>query len=148
MCLRFPPVVAGERTKFVWKFWLPSETIERRTIAEQTPFDRWAEPGGPLVSIPGGVFELDYAIKAALEACREYRVMKIGWDSWNALEFYNRMVAAGQPEDLFVEMRFGTKSLGQGTPRPRRTHRARSAPETCLRGCPRGGFASATPHRG
>ena len=115
MCLRFPPVVAGERTKFVWKFWLPSETIERRTIAEQTPFDRWAEPGGPLVSIPGGVFELDYAIKAALEACREYRVMKIGWDSWNALEFYNRMVAAGQPEDLFVEMRFGTKSLGQGT---------------------------------
>jgi phage terminase large subunit-like protein len=61
------------------------------------------------------VFELEHAIKAALEAIGKYRVTKIGWDAWNALEFYNRMVAAGQPEDLFVEMRFGTRSLGQGT---------------------------------
>jgi phage terminase large subunit-like protein len=114
MCLRFPPIEKGERTKFVWRFWLPSETIEQRTAAERTPFDEWARIGA-LTSIPGGVFELDYAVKAALHACADYRVTKIGWDSWNALEFYNRMVAAGQPEDLFFEMRFGTKSLGQGT---------------------------------
>jgi phage terminase large subunit-like protein len=114
MCLRFPPVAAGERTKFVWKFWLPSETIEQRVAAERTPFDQWVRDEA-LVSIPGGVFELDYAVKEALRACRDFRVVKIGWDSWNALEFYNRLVAAGQPEDLFTEMRFGTKSLGQGT---------------------------------
>jgi phage terminase large subunit-like protein len=114
MCLRFPPIAADERTKFLWKFWLPSETIEQRVAAERTPFDQWVRDGA-LVSIPGGVFELDYAVKEALHACRDYRVLKIGWDSWNALEFYNRLVAAGQPEDLFTEMRFGTKSLGQGT---------------------------------
>jgi phage terminase large subunit-like protein len=114
MCLRFPPIEKGERTKFIWRFWLPSETIEQRTAAERTPFDQWAAEQA-LTPIPGGVFELDYAIKAALEAIANYRVTKIGWDAWNALEFYNRMVAAGQPENLFVEMRFGTRSLGQGT---------------------------------
>jgi phage terminase large subunit-like protein len=114
MCLRFPPIAKDERTKFVWKFWLPSETIAQRTAAERTPFDQWARDGA-LTSIAGGVFELEHAIKAALEAIGKYRVTKIGWDAWNALEFYNRMVAAGQPEDLFVEMRFGTRSLGQGT---------------------------------
>jgi hypothetical protein len=97
MCLRFPPIAAGERTKFLWQFWLPSETIEQRTKAERTPFDEWAKHGA-LTSIPGGVFELDYAVKAALKACTDYRVSKIGWDAWNAMEFYNRMVAAGQPE--------------------------------------------------
>ncbi|WP_441268691.1 terminase TerL endonuclease subunit [Bradyrhizobium sp. 215_C5_N1_1] len=114
MCLRFPPIAKGERTKFIWHFWLPSETIEKRVAAERTPFDQWVRDGA-IVSIPGGVFELDYAVNAALKACADYRVTKIGWDSWNALEFYNRMAKAGQPEDLFVEMRFGTKSLGLGT---------------------------------
>ncbi|WP_018456814.1 terminase TerL endonuclease subunit [Bradyrhizobium sp. WSM4349] len=114
MCLRFPPIEKGERTKFLWHFWLPSETIEKRVAAERTPFDQWARDGA-IVPIAGGVFELDYAVNAALKACADYRVTKIGWDSWNALEFYNRMVKAGQPEDLFVEMRFGTKSLGLGT---------------------------------
>jgi phage terminase large subunit-like protein len=114
MCLRFPPIEKGERTKFIWRFWLPSETIEQRTAAERTPFDQWVVDRA-LSPIPGGVFELEHAIKAALDAIAKYRVTKIGWDAWNALEFYNRMVAAGQPEDLFVEMRFGTRSLGQGT---------------------------------
>lgn len=114
MCLRFPPIEPGERTRFIWRFWLPSETIERRVNAERTPFDQWARDGA-LVSIPGGVFELDYAVEAALQACRDFQVKRIGWDSWNALEFYNRLVRAGLPEDLFLEMRFGTKSLGQGT---------------------------------
>jgi len=114
MCLRFPPIAPGERTKFIWNFWLPSDTIAQRTIVERTPFDQWVVDKA-LVPIPGGVFELDYAVKAAQDAIAKYRVTKIGWDSWQALEFYNRMVAAGHPEDLFVEMRFGTKSLGQGT---------------------------------
>lgn len=114
MCLRFPPVAHGERTKFIWRFWLPTETIERRMKTERTPFDRWVSEGA-LTAIPGGVFELDFAIKAALEAYQRFKIARIGWDSWQALEFYNRLVKEGLHEDLFAEMRFGTKSLGAGT---------------------------------
>lgn len=114
LCLRFPPIKPEERTKFLWNFWLPTETIERRSLAEGVAFDQWVREEA-LTPIPGGVFELDYAIKAAGDAITKYRVTKIGWDAWNALEFFNRLVKAGVPEDLFFEMRFGAKSLGQGT---------------------------------
>lgn len=114
LCLRFDPVSPGEPVKFVWKFWLPADTIERRLAAERTPFDHWVREGA-LISIPGGVFELDRAIAATKEWHRKFKIKRIGWDSWNALEFYNRLTAQGVPEDLFVEMRFGTKTLGQGT---------------------------------
>lgn len=114
MCLRFPPVEEGELTKFIWRFWLPSDTIEQRVAAEGVPLDRWVDEGA-LTPIPGGVFELDYAIEAARQACADYRVTKIGWDAWNALEFYNRLVKLGLPEDLFVKMRFGHQTLGLAT---------------------------------
>ena len=111
---RFDPIEKDERTKFLWQFWLPSETIEQRIAAERTPFDQWVTEGA-LVSIPGGVFELDYAVNFVLKAYQHFKIEKIGWDSWNALEFYNRLVKEGLPEDIFAEMRFGTKSLGAGT---------------------------------
>lgn len=131
MCLRFKPLNPGEQPKFLWKHWLPSDTIDERMRKERLPLDRWRDEGA-LVSIPGGVFVLDWAIKEARECCRKYKVTKLGWDSWGAKEFYTRLVAplAGDdagalPEDKFVEMRFGTGTLGAATKEfERRIHSA------------------------
>ncbi len=114
LCLRFPPREKGERTKFIWKFWLPADTITSRVAGEKVPFDRWRDQGA-IAEIPGGVFMLDYAIKAAREACARYKVRRVGYDPWNALEFYNKLSDGSLPEDLFAEMRFGTRTLGGGT---------------------------------
>jgi phage terminase large subunit-like protein len=106
---------------FLWKFWLPAETIAARVKSEKVPFDRWRDQGA-LIEIPGGTFELDWAINATREACRRYKVQKIGFDAWNALEYYNKLVnpqdgADALPEDLFVKMRFGARTLGEATKR-------------------------------
>lgn len=114
MCMRFPPIAKDEPTKLIWKFWLPTDTIERRAKEEQEPFDQWVKDEA-LIPIPGGVFDLEFAIAAAKQAHRDFKIKKIGWDSWNALDFYNRLVKEGLPEDLFTEMRFGAKSLGKAT---------------------------------
>jgi phage terminase large subunit-like protein len=121
MVLRFKPIEAGEHPKFLFKFWLPSETIEQRVRAEQVPFDRWRDAGA-IEEVPGGVFSGDWAVKAAREYCQRFNVSKIGWDSWGAKEFYNRLVnppagddATALPEDLFTEMRFGTRTLGEAS---------------------------------
>jgi phage terminase large subunit-like protein len=118
MCLRFAPKEKGEKVKFIWRFWLPSETIDRRVKEERVPFDRWRDEGA-ITEIPGGTFVLSWAIKAAREACAKFNVTKIVWDPWQALEFYNALVspasdddARALPEDMFEQMRFGTKSLG------------------------------------
>jgi phage terminase large subunit-like protein len=114
MCLRFDPLNPDEQPLFLWKHWLPSETIEERMRKERLPLDKWVE-GGALASILGGVFVLDWAIKEAKSFCQQFKVTKIGWDSWSAKEFYTRLVAEGIAEDLFQEMRFGTGSLGAAT---------------------------------
>lgn len=106
---------------FLWKFWLPAETLAARTKAEKVPFDRWRDQGA-LIEIPGGTFELDWAINATREACKRYNVLKIGFDAWNALEYYNKLTNPQDghdalPEDLFVKMRFGARTLGEGTKR-------------------------------
>lgn len=121
MCLRFAPIAPDEQPKFLWRHWLPTETIEARARKERLPFDAWIKDGA-LIPIPGGVFVLDWAIKETRDLCQKYKVTKIGWDAWSAKEFYTRLVAppAGDdapalPEDLFFEMRFGTGSLGAAT---------------------------------
>ncbi len=114
MCLRFTPKDETEQPKFLWKHWLPSETIATRERQERLPLSRWVDEG-LLISIPGGVFVLDWAIKEALALCQKYKVVKIGWDSWSAKEFYTRLTAEGLAEDLFTEMRFGTGTLGAAT---------------------------------
>lgn len=114
MCLRFAPKEPGEQPKFLWKHWLPSETIAERLRKERLPLDKWVDEKA-LISIPGGVFVLEWAIKEARELCQKYKVTKIGWDSWSAKEFYTRLVAEGISESLFEEMRFGTGTLGAAT---------------------------------
>jgi phage terminase large subunit-like protein len=116
MCLRFEPATPDEKVKFVWTFWLPEETIERRTREEQVPFDQWAA-SGLIVPVPGGVFQNAWAVKATKEAFQNYDVELVGWDSWSAKEYYNSCVAEGLAEDRFVEMRMGTKTLGEATRR-------------------------------
>lgn len=114
MCLRFAPLTPDEQPKFLWRHWLPSETIEARIRSERLPLDQWCDKGA-LISIPGGVFVLDWAIKETLALCQKFKVTKIGWDSWSAKEYYTRLCAEGLPETLFTEMRFGTGTLGAAT---------------------------------
>jgi phage terminase large subunit-like protein len=114
MCLRFEPIEPDEKVKFLWTFWLPGETIERRAREEQVPFDKLAKDGA-IIEVPGGVFQNAFAIKATIEAFQRYDVQMIGWDSWSAKEYYNACVAEGISEDKFLEMRMGARSLGEAT---------------------------------
>jgi phage terminase large subunit-like protein len=118
ICLRFPPKEPGEKIKHIWRFFMPAETIAERSRNEQVPFEKWRDEG-VLTEIPGATFVLQWAIRAAAEARKLYNVKLVGWDAWNALEFYNRLVTplpddeiSAFPEELFVKLRFGTATLG------------------------------------
>jgi phage terminase large subunit-like protein len=119
--VRFVPREEKEKPIFAWLTWLPADTLTARLQSENVPFDRWRDAGA-LLEIPGGTFQLSHAIKATRELCQRFNVLKIGWDSWTAKEYYNALVApqAGDDaraldEDLFEEFRFGTKTLGEAS---------------------------------
>lgn len=121
LCWRFAPKDKGGKATFLWKFFLPSETIAERARAENRvrDYEEWVK-SGLLVSVPGGVFELRYAIKEVRESARRWNITRIGYDPWNANQFYTELVNPQTDdkalrEDLFVKMRFGHKTLGEPT---------------------------------
>lgn len=123
ICLRFDPTEARPKPRFIWKFFLPAETIAQRAKAEnrEVEYKRWVDDG-LLVSIPGGVFELRYAIAEIRSIVSRWNVRKVGYDPWNALSFYTELVNPqtedrGLPEDLFEKLRFGHRTLGEPTRR-------------------------------
>jgi len=121
ICWRFPPKAPGEKVKLLWKFFLPSETIAERAQADnrQKDYDEWVK-AGLLVSVPGGVFELRYAIAEVRKSMAKWKVTKIGYDPWNANAFYTELVNPQTDdraiaEDLFLKLRFGHKTLAEPT---------------------------------
>lgn len=121
ICWRFEPLSKGAKPRFLWKFFLPQLTIEKRGRAEnlENKFADWIK-SGLLVSIPGEVFELRYAIAEVRKSMVKWNVTKVGYDPFQALPFYTELVNPQTddrplPEDLFTELRFGTKTLGPPT---------------------------------
>jgi phage terminase large subunit-like protein len=113
LCLRFPGD-GDAPAKWLWRFWLPAETLAARMFKEHVRFDTWRDQGA-ITEVPGGVFSVDWAVKAVLDAHQRYKIRRVGWDSWSAKEFYTRLVSENLPEDLFVEMRMGTGTLGEAS---------------------------------
>jgi phage terminase large subunit-like protein len=121
ICWRFEPLKQGDRPKFLWKFFLPEATIAKRAKAEnlEDKFAAWVK-SGVLVSIPGEVFELRYAIAEVRKSMARWNVTRVGYDPFQALPFYTELVNPQTndrplPTDLFLELRFGTKTLGPPT---------------------------------
>lgn len=123
LCARFPPVEPDEKVKYLWKFFLPEETIAERAQREhrEVEYAAWVKSGA-LVAIPGGVFELRHAIAEVRRWMARWNVTRIGYDPWNATAFYTELVNPttddrAVAEDLFAKMRFGHQTLGEATRR-------------------------------
>ena len=121
LCVRFLPRTPEEKTRLIWRFFLPSETIEERKQAENRTrdYDEWVN-SGLLVSIPGGVFELRHALAEVRKINARWNILKIGYDPWNANAFYTELVNPSTDdkalrEDLFLKLRFGHKTLAEPT---------------------------------
>ncbi len=92
-------------------FWLPEDTIERRSRRDRVPYDLWARQGF-VYTTPGNV--CDYAfIRAKLnELAGEYEIEDIGLDPWNARQLGQQLM-----EDGFeiVDFRQGYASMSAPT---------------------------------
>jgi phage terminase large subunit-like protein len=68
-----------------------------------------------LETTPGDSVDQDFVMEAALELCQDYDVTRGGFDPWNARKLYQDMLKAGMDEDIWLEMRQGIQTLGEGS---------------------------------
>jgi len=119
LVLVFPPTDDDPKWRILCRFWIPEARVEARR-AEGAPVDSFLGEGS-LETTEGDYVDQNVVGQALLEADRDYRIQKIGFDPWNAAKLVTDLQrvdgiepgSAAIDADKFVEIRQGIRSLGE-----------------------------------
>ncbi|TCM56164.1 phage terminase large subunit-like protein [Rhizobium sp. PP-F2F-G48] len=112
--LAFPPDEDVDRWILSCRFWVPEETIARRSRQDRVLYDRW-QTMGAIEATPGDFVDQDYVRQALYDDLETYDLASIGFDPWNATKLVTDMQKDGVDESLFQIMRQGIPTLGEPT---------------------------------
>ena len=82
--------------------WCPADAVAYRTERGTVPYAAWVN-AGLITQTEGNT--TDYAVieNEILDICEKFRVQNIAFDSWNASDLTNRLIAADIPMVEFVQ---------------------------------------------
>lgn len=88
-------------------FWVPTESIERRSRLDRVPYDEWLRRGY-IEGVPGSVMDYEY-IRSRLGVLRQkYDIREVAYDPWNAAKLTQELTDDGF---TMVPIRQGFASL-------------------------------------
>jgi phage terminase large subunit-like protein len=95
-------------------FWLPSEGLSEKSVADRVPYDMWARRGY-LQTTPGRSISYEFVASYLRDVFRRYDVRKLAFDRWNFKHLLPWLLKAGMSEqfvkDHFVEFGQGMQSM-------------------------------------
>lgn len=112
--LAFPPDENVSKWILSARFWVPEETVSRRTRQDRVSYEKWVKMGA-LEMTPGDYVDQDYVKQQLYRDLEEFDVALIGYDPWNATKLVTDMQKDGVEEDRFRVVRQGIPTLGEPT---------------------------------
>jgi phage terminase large subunit-like protein len=95
-------------------FWLPSEGLAEKSVADRVPYDMWARQGY-LETTPGRSISYEFVAFYLRDIFRRYDIRKLAFDRWNFKHLLPWLLKAGMSEqfvkDHFVEFGEGMQSM-------------------------------------
>jgi phage terminase large subunit-like protein len=95
-------------------FWLPSEGLSEKSVADRVPYDMWARQGY-LQTTPGRSISYEFVASYLRDVFRRYDIRKLAFDRWNFKHLLPWLLKAGISEqfvkDHFVEFGQGMQSM-------------------------------------
>jgi phage terminase large subunit-like protein len=95
-------------------FWLPSEGLNEKSVADRVPYDMWARQGY-LQTTPGRSISYEFVASYLRDVFRRYDVRKLAFDRWNFKHLLPWLLKAGMSEQFvkehFVEFGQGMQSM-------------------------------------
>jgi phage terminase large subunit-like protein len=85
LCLVFPPTAEDELTSFLWRFYLPRETLKLLKIETRKRYEQW-EADGALTITNGNVVDYTFIRKDVREFTGMFRFGSLGVDPYNATQ--------------------------------------------------------------
>jgi phage terminase large subunit-like protein len=83
LCHVFPPIEGDKLWTFLWRFWLPADTVDDQPLARKMRYRAFVDAGA-LVLTPGNVVDYDHIQEAILEDSKIYQMAWLGIDRYNA----------------------------------------------------------------
>lgn len=108
----FEPVADDPKYRVVARFWVPADTVRERDETDRTSYGEYVRMGA-LETTPGNTVDQNFVKLAVLEGLRDFDVLGVGWDPWNAQKLVTDLQADGMDPALQIEMRQGIQTLGE-----------------------------------
>ena len=89
-------------------FWLPSEGLRDKAMADRVPYDEW-HARGYLLGSPGRTVSYEFVAGHLRSLFRRYNIQKLAFDRWNFRHLKPWLLRAGFSEQLITDrfMEFG-----------------------------------------
>ena len=115
--LVFPPDDPDGVFDVICNFYCPEEGILKRSRIDKVPYDIWAKKGF-ITATPGNVIDYNWIKKDIFQASKDYKLLEIGFDSWNAqataTDVMNELNPFGSDQGFqMVEMRQGPRTFNE-----------------------------------
>jgi phage terminase large subunit-like protein len=106
LVLAFPD---GEWMDFLFWFFCPEETIQKRSKEDRVPYDAWTRDGW-MTPTPGNVVDYGFIEAKAIELAGVHQLAELAYDPWNATQAATNL---GEKGLTMVEFRQGYGSLSE-----------------------------------
>lgn len=96
LAILFPPASDDEPWRLAMRFFLPRETLRRRSAEDGVPYDLWAGEGA-LAPTEGNRVDYKAIVAAVIDCGRRFQVRELGIDPWNSSAVSTDLADAGVP---------------------------------------------------
>lgn len=110
LLLVFPPIVEGDRTIVLPKFYCPEDTIIERSRSDKVRYDIWSREG-LINATPGNVIDYGAIRNDIIQADKDYDLREVGFDPWGAAQLATEL--QNDYGITMVEMRQGSKTMSE-----------------------------------
>lgn len=92
--LVFPPSVDDEPYQVLPRFWIPAESMRKRSHDDGVPYDAWVRSGW-MRTTPGDVIDYDFIVAEIDELAQQYDIGEIAFDRWGATKMIQELQGQG-----------------------------------------------------
>ena len=92
--LLFPPAETGDKWTVVPRFWVPADSITKRSLRDNVPYDVWAKQGF-IAETDGNVVDYDAIRVAVGELGERFNILEIAADRWNSAHLLTQLAGDG-----------------------------------------------------
>lgn len=94
--LVFPPTDEDPEWRVLVWFWCPQEKIDTQEHDDAAPYKAWQKAGW-ITGTDGNVTDYEVVRRRILLSMKDYDVVEVGYDKWNAQQLANQLIDADVP---------------------------------------------------